>query len=442
MSTLPSRDMGASRGVWALLATSSFVDGYNLIVAAPLILLLVHGGFSLSPVEESLVILSAVMGNFLGGMLLGHFGDLYGRRRTFLWDLGFFVMLPLLSAGAVVVGAIVLFIVLRVVLGVGIGGNYPLASVLLAEKSGAATRGAVVARLGIFWTLGAVVSYILSALLWPLGRLGLPLVVAAGVPAAVAVLILRRRLPESQMWIAAVGTRRAEERRQGASWARLLSPGQAARTAYALGFWFLFDVIQYGVSLLLPLLLVAFGGLTGETAVAVSSLLYLAEFGGTVGGAFLVDRTGRRPLQLAGFAAMAVGLALAYLGHGLLLTDPLLLVLLLLMVTLGVGIGPGILEFVYPPELFPTRTRATGSGLALSVSRLGAIVGIVLGGIYEHDPILFAIYASVGGLAFLLTLGAAPETRGRDLTDEIGPAPAPDRPPGSGKGPTSHPSPP
>lgn len=419
---MPPADLPRSRTL-PLLTASAFVDGFNLIVAAPLLLLYKNLGVAL-PVGFLLFFpLAAIAGNLVGGLLLGHLGDVLGRRRAFLWDLGFFVVLPVLSA----VAPLALLPWLRLALGVGIGGNYPLGSVLLAESSPDARRGRRVALLGVAWTFGAFSTYALAALLYPLGALAPGLLLVAAVVPATVVLLLRYRLPESHSWSAWARARTVRERREGASPARLAAPALRARTVYAAGFWFLFDIVQYGVSLFLPLLLVAFGRLSGPPALALAALLYAGELGGTVVGAALVDRVGRRPLQLAGFAAMTLGLGLAYLLPGLLGAGPLGLVALLLVVTAGVGVGPGVLEFVYPPELFPTGVRATGSGFALSMSRVGAIVGVVAGALIASRRELFGLYALVALATLLFTWFLAPETRGAPLPPE---RPEPVAPPG------------
>jgi putative MFS transporter len=410
------------REFWTLLATSSFVDGYNLILAAPLVVLEGLRGGPLSPSLQSFLLIAAIAGNFAGGLLLGRLGDLLGRRRTFLWDLGFFVLLPVLC---VLAPTVLILGILRFVLGIGIGGNYPLSSVLLAEHSDRANRGSRVARLGIFWTAGALASYLVGAGAYLLGPWGIPVLLLGAVPGAGIVMLLRRRLRESPLWEMARQRLDRERRNWPHPWAELTGRWQARRTAYALSFWFLFDVVQYGVSLFLPILIVVFGGIRGAAALGVSSLLYAGELGGTLLGAYGVDRWGRRPLQLGGFGAMTLALAAAAVLHGMITSTPALLGLLLLTVTVGVGTGPGILEFVYPPELFPTSVRATGSGLALSMSRLGAVVGILLGAVLGHSPVLFALYAIAGGLAFLITWWWAPETRGSDLGEPLGDAPRP-----------------
>lgn len=397
-----------------LLFASAFVDGYNLIVIAPIILLIKEFGIPISPWLLALLPVSAILGNLVGGLLLGHLGDLFGRRRILIWDIAFFILIPIACAFA---PSLLLLVLLRFVLGIGIGGNYPLTSVLLSESSSRSVRGRRVALLGVAWTAGALTSYLLSAALYPLGSIAIPILLVAVVVPATVVIILRSRLSESETWRQQMAKLSLRERMDRASVARLVAPDVRRGTAYAAGFWFLFDVVQYGVSLFLPLLLVVFGHIQGSLALTLSAVLYAGELGGTLVGLRLVDSLGRRTLQLSGFAAMALGLLVAAI---LPLSSATLVLLLLLVVTTGVGVGPGIMEFVYPPELFPTPLRATGSGFALSMSRVGASVGVLvvpllISPVFGSTRYLFALYGAVAVAAFLLTWAMAPETRGLPL---------------------------
>ncbi len=397
-----------------LLFSSAFVDGYNLIVIAPILLILTENGVPLSGWLLGLLSVSAILGNLVGGLVLGHLGDLFGRRRVLLWDIGFFIAVPIACALA---PSLLLLALFRFVLGIGIGGNYPLTSVLLSETSGRNVRGRQVALLGVAWTSGALTSYLLSAVLFPLGTLAIPILLLAVVAPASVVIILRSRISESDAWGEHMARLSLADRRKRSSVALLATPGVRRGTAYAAGFWFLFDVVQYGVSLFLPVLLVAFGHLRGSQALTLSALLYTGELAGTIAGLKLVDVLGRRVLQLAGFAAMAAGLLVAAVVP---FSSATVLLFLLFVVTTGVGVGPGILEFVYPPELFPTALRATGSGFALTMSRVGASVGVLvvpllLSPLLGSTHALFALYGAVALAAFVLTWTLAPETRGTPL---------------------------
>ncbi|WP_278343159.1 MFS transporter [Parageobacillus thermoglucosidasius] len=82
--------------------------------------------------------------------------------------------------------------------------------------------------------------------------------------------------------------------------------------------------------------------------------------------------------------------------------------------------GGGILNFVYPTELFPTGIRASASGLATSVSRVGSILGILvfpnLVAAWGNRAALW-FFAAIGLLGLLISLWLAPETKGRKLEE-------------------------
>lgn len=82
--------------------------------------------------------------------------------------------------------------------------------------------------------------------------------------------------------------------------------------------------------------------------------------------------------------------------------------------------GPGILDFVYPTELFPTTVRAGATGLATAVSRVGAIFGITVFPVLTHSWGLskaLLLFELVGIIGFILSTWLAPETKGRVLEE-------------------------
>ncbi|WP_244151130.1 MFS transporter [Parageobacillus thermantarcticus] len=98
----------------------------------------------------------------------------------------------------------------------------------------------------------------------------------------------------------------------------------------------------------------------------------------------------------------------------------LFLVILFSFAVLFANMGGGILNFVYPTELFPTGIRASASGLATSVSRIGSILGILvfpnLVAAWGNSAALW-FFAAIGLLGLLISLWLAPETKGRKLEE-------------------------
>jgi putative MFS transporter len=126
----------------------------------------------------------------------------------------------------------------------------------------------------------------------------------------------------------------------------------------------------------------------------------------------LVERWGRRPLCIAGFAIGVVAFGL------LLRNDPSIVIAAFVAYAIGIGAAAG-LELTYPVELFPTQIRATATGFSAAVSRVGAFVGTfalpsLLANYGIGNVVKGALVLSAIGL--FVALRWAPETKGRQLT--------------------------
>ena len=391
---------------WTILlaSTSAFLVGYNLTIVAPALLILTKL-FNLTSIEKIMIGSSALVGNFLGAMLFGHLSDRFGRKYMFIWDIFFFVIIGTLSAFAVDVFSIIL---LRVILGFGIGGDYPISSTLVSEHSSNNTRGRTVGLLGVAWTLGFLVATVSGLLMLPLGSNAWRFMFFAPVLPSLVIIILRSKIVESPIW-----KQKTVQTKSSSSIYELFSSGVIRSTFYAAAFWFLFDVVQYGISTYAPLVIEQIYNQGNYNAITGTIILAFVELIGTVVGSLLIDKQGRRMMQILGFAGITLSMFLAALvitGYST--------ILILLLFALAVGIGPGILEFIYPPELFPSHIRATGAGFANSMSRLGAILGVfVLPTIQSSFGIelLIIVYCLFAILGLIITVILAPETKNKDL---------------------------
>jgi putative MFS transporter len=150
--------------------------------------------------------------------------------------------------------------------------------------------------------------------------------------------------------------------------------------------------------------------------VGAAAISILGVLGAAI-GLGLVDRWGRRPLMLWAFGGLT--LVLAILAS---VPTPALglLVALFGLAELFANMGPGVLDFVYPTELFPAGVRAGATGLFTAVSRVGAILGIVVfPGLVKAWGLGNALwlFAAASLLGLVVSAILAPETRGRSLEE-------------------------
>jgi putative MFS transporter len=416
-----------------LSAAGMFLDGYDLTVIAVALPLLTKQ-FAISAALQGLVGSSAVIGMLVGSLFLGRLTDRIGRRTMYLFDLLTFVVFAVLAAASQNVGELIAF---RFLLGLGIGADYPISSTLLTEFSPPGQRGRLVTVLGATWFVGAVVAYLLAIAFLPLGGGAWRLMLLMGALFAVVILALRRQIPESPRWLNSRGrgreatqivqqlTRRDVQLASAAHptsrhWLELFSKNLWRATVFGCGFWFAYDVAFYGISIFTPTLLTPFthgSSLKASVGAAIVSVLGLIGAGI---GLVLVDRWGRRPLIITAFAGLTVSLvALA------LFPSPAFVALVVLFAAaeLFANMGPGVLDFVYLTELFPTSLRASGTGLGTAVSRVGAILGIVLFPNLVKDWGLgraLWLFVAAGLLGLVVSVLLAPETKNVNLEDISG----------------------
>lgn len=416
------------RRLTILSAAGMFLDGFDLTVIAVALPLLVkewHIGAALT----GLVAASSVIGMFMGSLVLGHLTDRWGRRAMYLFDLVFFVVFALLTA---ISQNVVELLVFRFLLGIGIGADYPISSTLLAEFSPAKSRGGLLSSLSVIWFVGSVAAYLVGVVLLPLGADAWRWMLVIGAAVALVVIMFRASIPESPRWL--LDHDRAQDASHvlteltgtavtvtstmapKASWTHLFSKSLVKRTLFVCGFWFAYDVAYYGISIYSPTILKPFISGSQSAADLGSAMISLVGVVGAVIGVLVVDRWGRRPLILLGFGGLTATLIV------LSVTKNPAFDMLLLLFSAAVMFGnfAGILDFVYATELFPTTLRAGASGLGTAVSRVGAILSIVLfPSLIKAWGLSHALwlFAGAGLFGFVVSFVLAPETKGKTLEE-------------------------
>ncbi|HWW79178.1 MAG TPA: MFS transporter [Steroidobacteraceae bacterium] len=399
-----------------------FCDGYILgIIAAALGPL--SSEIGLTAGWQGMVGAAALVGMFVGGLVFGYLTDLLGRRVMYSADL---LVLIVASAAQFWVHDRVSLLVLRFVLGLAVGADYPIASALLSEFAPKRQRGMLLAAMIGAWWLGYTISFIAG---YALGNEGLSwrwMLASSAIPAAL-VSLLRWGTPESPRWLISKGrTGEAQaliQRHIGSGYGLQESPSAKTayrtifrgpylgRTAFVCVFWSCQVVPTFAIYTFAPDLLRAFGSPDPAFGAAILSLFFLA---GVIPAVLLIDRIGRRPVLTIPFAVTGVTLLLL----GWLPRGASILVEVCFIVFAIFNAGSSVLQWVYPSELFPTEVRATALGFGTAVSRIGAAVGTFLfpiGLTRLGVAPLMTIVAAICGLGWLVSVRFAPETRGMSL---------------------------
>jgi hypothetical protein len=192
----------------------------------------------------------------------------------------------------------------------------------------------------------------------------------------------------------------------------LFSRAYRARTVLVAIPWFFMDIATYGVGLFTPIILGAIdishqagGAITHDLVAAKgSSAIDLFLLFGFLLGIWAVPRFGRIRMQAIGFASMACGMLL--LMAAVRLSNSSLHIPLVfagfIMFNLLMNAGPNSTTFTLPPILFPTQLRATASGFAAGVAKIGATFGVFVLPILKGK---FGVQAVLGMVVVVSVLG-------------------------------------
>jgi putative MFS transporter len=411
-------------------AGGSFVDGYVLSIIG---VALVHMSRSLALDDfwEGMIAASALIGIFFGGFLGGWLTDVLGRKRLLFVGPALFIVASL--AQLWVDSAVALFF-LRLLLGVAVGIEYPVATSLLVEFMPRKYRGPRLATLTIMWFAGAATAYVVGELMFKLwGSDAWRLVLASAAIIGAMLFLVRIGTPESPRWLLSKG-RAAEaeaiikqvygndfslanlpEHRVGEKLTifNLLHSGYGKRMLFVVVFWTCSVVPLFAVYAFAPKVLAALN-LQGDWSSLGSVAITLFFVIGCVISTRIINRVGRRNLLIYSFLCSGLALLGLAVGHA----GPNALVLAFFAVyALFIG-GAQVLTLVYPNELFPTEIRAFAVGVGTSLSRIGAAAGtylvpVSLSTLGIAQTMYIAAAVTLVGLVVSWVL--APETRSLNL---------------------------
>ena len=359
--------------------TGYFSDGYTLGVV----------GIALAGAQSQLVLtpgwLGALGSGSLAGLLVGALfcgpaADRFGRRPIFAYNMIAFVVLSLLQLW---VRSSAQLLAVRFLLGVVLGTDYVVVKALLAEFMPRLNRGRALSSMGVAWALGYALAYVAGFSVQNTDPGAWRFVLASSAIPALISIPLRLSARESPLWLSLRGRREEAQRiidaslgpgfrlpstparNFAASWQVLLSRHYRRSTFVACALYVCLVVPYFAVSTFIPQVMAALKVSGNETA----GLIYIIGLMvGSVGGLMMVDWFPRRVFVIGSFAVTSAALLLSAISADL----PDFLTVLAFAVFSFVLSAAQAQIYVYLPELFPTSVRASGLGIAVAVSRLGA----------------------------------------------------------------------
>jgi len=398
------------RRIMWLIGIGMFFDGFDIYVAATVLGATLKSGFSTMQQNAEFISVTFV-GMMLGAFLTGFLGDRYGRRFTYQANLAIF---GLASIAAVFAPSMLVLILLRFVMGLGLGAENVVGYATMTEFVPPQTRGKWLGWISVFVVSGSPVTALLGTLIIP--RFGWRIMFVLGGLGAMVVWYLRKALPESPRWLESIGRTedadailRAVERE--ASLHHVLPPPTAApptvpsRALGSLLSPLLLPRMMVGAITLIVVNTLVFGFVTWlptffvqEGRSIASSLAYslVISLGAPLGsalGALTADSWGRKP-SIVGASLLSIIVG----GIYPFVKDPTALQVVGFLLMIPIYVLVTLLFAVYIPELFPTEVRMRASGICNTFGRGATILTpfVVVA--------LFRAYGVRGVVAFLIAL--------------------------------------
>ncbi|RDU37391.1 MFS transporter [Neobacillus piezotolerans] len=303
------------------------------------------------------------IGMAVGALLFGLMADKVGRKNVFIITLLLFSVGSGLSA---LTTSLALFLVLRFMIGMGLGGELPVASTLVSESVPADKRGRVVVLLESFWAFGWLIAAVISYFVIP--KFGWQTALILGAIPALYAIYLRINLPDSPRYV----TIQEKKKPSILEGIKTLWSGKYLRPTVMLWIlWFCVVFSYYGMFLWLPSVMIM-KGFSMIKSFQYVLIMTLAQLPGYFTAAYFIEKIGRKfvlIVYLAGTAASAY-----FFGT----TDTLWVLLMAGAFLSFFNLGAWGALYAYSPEQYPTSVRGTGTGMAASFGRVGGVLGPLL----------------------------------------------------------------
>ncbi|KIW66035.1 phosphate:H+ symporter [Phialophora macrospora] len=483
-----------------------------------------HGN-KIPQVDDTLIKVMTSVGTIVGQLFFGWLADRVGRKRMYGYELliiGLATLGQCITGPSSAIGMTGLLVFWRILMGIGIGGDYPLANIITSEFASTKWRGTMVAAVFSTQALGQFLASLVSLIVieafrsqtnndgnicqdgsctqtvaaqLAVDRMWRIIIGVGAVPAALA-LYCRLTIPETPRytfdvnrdveqgfadykgWVHnTIGPRTGQGRVEAdrAEVQALLNPEETSGGINAdvvpqsswqdfkryfrqgsngwilfgnCGSWFFLDVAYYALALNNTIFLqkMGFGKVKSSDPTRLYTILRNGAVGnlvlvvagaipGSICAILLVDRIGRKSIQVGGFTMIT--LLLLILGSCFESMSDTSRVALFVLILFFINCGPNSTTFIVPGECFPTRYRSTCHGLAAASGKAGAVLAQALTGPLrgiglekgetDASPWLPHVIQILGAFAFLgwLCSFLIPETMNRSLEKLAGEEPYP-----------------
>jgi MFS transporter, putative metabolite:H+ symporter len=415
-----------------VVGSATFFDAFDalsLAFALPVLIGLWH----ITPQQTGILISSSYVGQLIGAILFSLLAEKFGRIRS---AAAATALMSIMSVSCLLAGNFPELLAFRFVQGIGVGGEMPVAAAYISELSKAKGRGRFFMLYEMIFPIGLMATGQIGALVVP--AFGWKAIFWVGGVPGLIVSFLLTRLPESPRWLISKGRLLEAERIisqiEGASkhgsarseaaplaplppqrsrWTELLGSHYRRRTLIVWALWGTVYFVTNGLNNWLPSLYNTVYRLPLQQSLRAASMTNVAQVAVLLVCVFCIDRIGRKNWM---FVSLIVGSA-GLLILGLFGADNVRNVIALVTFSYGIVGSANAVLYLYTPEIYPTRMRAIGTGLATCWLRLASALGpVVVGTVVSSKGtssvfLLFAAAAIVGAVASTRMI----ETRARRL---------------------------
>lgn len=393
------------------------LDGFDMVVlGAVMPSMMDDPAWNLTAVEGTQIATSGLIGMTVGALAIGTLTDKLGRRWVMIVSV---LAFSLLTLGMGFVGSVWMFILLRFLAGVGLGGCLPTAISMVTEFRGRSRAGSSTTTVMTGYHVGAVLTALLAILM--IADFGWhSLFIVGAIPGIILAPVMYFLLPESPQYLLAKGRREeaqviadkygmelsdeldlaaAEDQGEQNSLSALVSPKYRRNSLAIWGASFMGLLLVYGLNTWLPQIMRAADYDLGN-ALGFLMVLNIGAIVGLIIAGKVSDIHSPRKVGLLWFVTSAVFLAL------LAIKMPLIGLYAIVFITGVFVFSSQNLVYAFVGENHPSSMRATAMGFSAGIGRLGAISGPLLGGLLISlglaHPWGFFAYAAVGLLGALL----------------------------------------
>ena len=406
ISVATTRSINSTNKLLLIAGTGWLFDAMDVGLLS-FILAALKQDWGLSPSQLGWIGSVNSIGMAIGAFIFGIYADKKGRKSAFLFTLLMFSIASGLSAFAWGLGSL---LILRFFIGMGLGGELPVASTLVSESVAPEIRGRIVVLLESFWAVGWILAALIAYFLIPLPAVGWRgAMIICAIPAFYA-LYLRFNLDDSPTYINLNTDARKESVLTKIQ--SLLSRDFCRQTVMLWVVWFCVVFSYYGMFLWLPNVMMM-KGFNMVKSFEYILIMTFAQLPGYFTVAWLIERVGRKWVlvtYLLGTLLSAYLFGVAESANQLLLYGALLSFF---------NLGAWGAMYAYTPEQYTTNIRATGAGMAASVGRIGGILGPLMVGLLVANAVsvnvIFGLFSLSLAIAIVAILLLGKETKQTNL---------------------------